>query len=73
MRSRACCQAKAKIPLLIACNLERGGSGGNGGLTDGTYVASPMGAAATGDPQQEYRLGLVAAPRGRGGGHQLDL
>lgn len=24
-------QAKAKIPLLVACNLERGGSGGNGG------------------------------------------
>ena len=32
-------QAKAKIPLLVACNLERGGSGGNGGLTDGTYVS----------------------------------
>lgn len=35
-------QKKAKIPLLISCNLERGGSGGNGGLTNGTYVASPM-------------------------------
>ena len=39
-------QKKAKIPLLISCNLERGGSGGNGGLTNGTYVASPMGCAA---------------------------
>ena len=57
-------QQKAKIPMLVACNLERGGSGGNGGLTDGTYVASPMGAAATDDPQQEYRLGLVAAREG---------
>lgn len=57
-------QSAAKIPMLIACNLERGGSGGNGGLTDGTYIASPMGAAATGDPLYEYRLGLVAAREG---------
>lgn len=61
-------QQRAKIPLLIACNLERGGAGGNGGLTDGTYVASPMGAAATDDPQQEYRLGLVAAREGAAAG-----
>lgn len=61
-------QDKAKVPLLIACNLERGGSGGNGGLTDGTYVASPMGAAATGDPLQEYHLGLVAAREGAAAG-----
>lgn len=57
-------QSRAKVPLLIACNLERGGSGGNGGLTDGTYIASPMGAAATGDPEMEYKLGLVAAREG---------
>lgn len=57
-------QAAAKIPMLIACNLERGGSGGNGGLTDGTYIASPMGAAATGEALCEYRLGLVAAREG---------
>jgi len=61
-------QSAAKIPLLIACNLERGGSGGNGGLTDGTYVASPMGAAATDDPMQEYHLGLVAAREGAAAG-----
>lgn len=59
-----CLQSKAKVPLLIACNLERGGSGGNGGLTDGTYISSPMGAAATDDPQMEYKLGLVAAREG---------
>ncbi len=57
-------QSKARIPLLIACNLERGGSGGNGGLTDGTYVSSPMGAAATDDPMMEYKLGKVAAEEG---------
>lgn len=59
-----CLQSKAKVPLLIACNLERGGSGGNGGLTDGTYISSPMGAAATDDPAMEYKLGLVAAREG---------
>lgn len=57
-------QRAAKVPMLIACNLERGGSGGNGGLTDGTYISSPMGAAATGEPEMEYKLGLVAAREG---------
>lgn len=57
-------QKKAKIPLLIACNLERGGSGGNGGLTDGTYVSSPMGCAATDDAQSAYRLAEVACREG---------
>ena len=57
-------QKKAKIPLLIACNLERGGSGGNGGLTDGTYVTSPMGCAATDDPQSAYALAEIACKEG---------
>lgn len=54
-------QSRSKVPLLIAANLERGGSGGNGGLTDGTYFASPMGVAATNNPLHAYRSGLVAA------------
>ena len=57
-------QAQAKVPLLIACNLERGGSGGNGGLIDGTYVASPMGVAATNDPKAAYNLAKVACEEG---------
>lgn len=57
-------QSRARVPLLIACNLERGGAGGNGGLLDGTYVASPMGQAATADPTYAYRTGLVAAREG---------
>ena len=61
-------QAKAKIPLLVACNLERGGSGGTGGLTDGTYVSSPMGCAATDDPQTAYELATVACREGGAGG-----
>lgn len=66
-------QSHAKIPMLIACNLERGGSGGNGGLTDGTYVASPMGAAATNDPHMEYLLGKVAAEEGAACGINLSF
>lgn len=55
-------QGRAKVPMLIASNLERGGSGGNNaGFINGTYVSSPMGAAATGQPSAAYRLGLVAA------------
>jgi beta-N-acetylhexosaminidase len=61
-------QARSTVPLLVACNLERGGSGGNGGLTDGTYVASPMGVAATGDPVHAYRYGLVAGREGAAAG-----
>lgn len=57
-------QELSKIPLLIACNLERGGSGGNGGLTDGTYMASPMGVSATNEKLQAFRLGKIAAREG---------
>ncbi|MBQ6493535.1 MAG: glycoside hydrolase family 3 protein [Erysipelotrichaceae bacterium] len=57
-------QQNAKVPLLIACNLERGGKGGNGGLIDGTYVASPMGAAATNDPHYAHELARVACEEG---------
>ena len=57
-------QKAAKVPLLVACNLERGGKGGNGGLIDGTYVASPMGAAATGDPFYSRELARVACEEG---------
>jgi len=57
-------QKAAKVPLLVACNLERGGKGGNGGLIDGTYVSSPMGAAATGDPHYSHELARVACEEG---------
>ena len=61
-------QKRAKIPLLVACNLERGGSGGNGGLTDGTYVTSPMGCAATNDARDAYTLARIACREGGAGG-----
>lgn len=57
-------QGMSKIPMLIAGNLERGGSGGNGGLKDGTYFGSPMQVAATDDQEQAYRLGLIASREG---------
>jgi len=57
-------QDRSRIPLLIASNLERGGSGGNGGLKDGTYFGSPMQAAATDDEEQAYRLGTIAGREG---------
>lgn len=57
-------QQKSKIPMLIAGNLERGGSGGNGGLKDGTYYGSPMQVAATDDEECGYKLGLVACREG---------
>ncbi|WP_285825453.1 glycoside hydrolase family 3 protein [Schaedlerella arabinosiphila] len=50
-------QEHSRIPMLFGANLE---SGGNGICSDGTYFARPMGAAATDDPVQAYRLGAIA-------------
>lgn len=51
-------QSHSKIPLLIAANLE---NGGNGAISDGTFFANPMQAAAAKDPVlQAYRLALVS-------------
>lgn len=61
-------QERSGIPLLVASNLERGGSGGNGGLRDGTYFGSPMQAAATDDEEQAYRLGAIAGREGAAAG-----
>ena len=52
------------IPTLVSMNLECGGNGGAGGLTDATYIASPLGAAATDDPEATRRIGLCAAREG---------
>lgn len=50
-------QENSKVPMLFGANLE---SGGNGICSDGTYFARPMQVAATDDPVQAYRLGVVA-------------
>lgn len=51
-------QTNARIPFLIAANLE---AGGNGVTPAGTKVGSQMAAAATGDVESAYLLGKVCA------------
>lgn len=51
----------AKIPLLIAANLE---SGGNGTAEEGTYYGKEMLVAATNDVSHAYRLGKVSGLEG---------
>ncbi len=48
-------QEHAKVPMFLAANLE---AGGDGIVEEGTAFGKQMQAAATGDPEQAYRLGL---------------
>lgn len=50
-------QAKSKIPLFFAANLE---SGGNGIITEGTWLGNPLQMAATDDTDAAFQLGNVA-------------
>lgn len=54
-------QRHARIPMLVAANLE---AGGNGIAREGTPVCRPMQAAATGDPEYARRLGEVCGAEG---------
>ncbi len=54
-------QDMAKIPLLLAANTEYGG---NGLALEGTSFGAPMAVAATGDPEDAYRMGKVACSEG---------
>lgn len=54
-------QEKAKIPLLIAANVEAGGSGA---CSDGTLVGTPVAIGATGDPRFAYEMGRVSGVEG---------
>lgn len=54
-------QEKSDIPMLIAGNLERGGSGA---CLEGTYYGAPMQIAATNDEECAYRLGNIACKEG---------
>jgi beta-N-acetylhexosaminidase len=58
-------QSAAKVPLLVAANLEYGGEGV---LQGGTYFATPEGCAATGDIVNGYRLGKIACSEARSAG-----
>ncbi|WNS46673.1 glycoside hydrolase family 3 N-terminal domain-containing protein [Paenibacillus sp. MMS20-IR301] len=55
-------QQSARIPLLIAANLE---AGGQGITKDGTKVGSNMAVAATGNTELAYQLGRICAVEGR--------
>ncbi|MDQ6600988.1 glycoside hydrolase family 3 protein [Bacillus salipaludis] len=54
-------QEQSAFPLLLAANLE---AGGNGIALDGTAIANPMQAAATGNTEIAYKLGEIAAKEG---------
>ena len=47
-------QKNAKIPALIAANIE---GGGNGACSDGTHIGEEIAIAATGDTKAAYELG----------------
>ena len=55
-------QERSEIPLLLAANLERGGSGI---ASDGTDFGTQMQIAATDDEDLAYKLGLVCGREGR--------
>lgn len=54
-------QDMARIPLLLAANTE---CGGNGLAMEGTSFGAPMAVAATGDPEDAYRMGKAACSEG---------
>jgi beta-N-acetylhexosaminidase len=50
-------QKSSKIPMLIACNCD---SGGDGAISDGTYIASGAQCEASGNEKLAYYAGLVS-------------
>lgn len=50
------------IPLFFGANLE---SGGNGIVNEGTWFSTPLGVAATDNPQAAYNLGKVSGSEAR--------
>ncbi|WP_072526072.1 glycoside hydrolase family 3 protein [Clostridium sp. Marseille-P3244] len=63
-------QAAAKIPLLIAANLENGGSGA---VLEGTNFASQMEIAAAGETEQARRLGEISSREAKAVGVNLSF
>ena len=56
-------QARSKVPLLVASNIE---AGGNGASNDGTLVATPLQTASTpGHRGRPYQMGLVGGRESR--------
>lgn len=61
-------QKHAKIPVLIAANLE---TGGNGAILEGTDFGSQLQIGATGEKEQAYRLGEISTGEGKAVGVNL--
>ena len=55
-------QARSKVPLLVASNIE---AGGNGASNDGTLIATPLQTASTPDTWAAYEMGLVGGRESR--------
>ncbi len=63
-------QAASKIPLLVAANCD---SGGNGAMSDGTYIASGAQTEASGSTEVAYNAGLVSGREMRAIGANLNF
>lgn len=61
-------QKHVKIPVLIAANLENGGSGA---ILEGTSFGSQLQIAATKETEQAYRLGKISCREGKAVGVNL--
>lgn len=61
MESHRILQKYSKIPLLIASNLEMGGTGA---AVEGTFYGREMLVAATGNEERAYQLGKVSCAEG---------
>lgn len=63
-------QESSKIPLLIACNCDNGGSGA---CSTGTHIATAVACGATGDTQTSYNTGYVSGREGTAVGCNWDF
>ncbi len=55
-------QSNAKVPMLLAANLE---AGGDGIVEEGTAFGKQMLVGATNEPEQAYRLGKISCSEGQ--------
>lgn len=55
-------QTHSRVPMLLAANLE---TGGDGIVEEGTSFGKQMQVAATGDPEQAYRLAKISCSEGQ--------
>lgn len=63
-------QENSKIPLLIACNCD---SGGSGACSDGTHIATAAACGAANDEETAYNTGYVSGQEGTAVGCNWDF